>query len=367
MSLLKEAAEEIRRKIECKPLSEDAENWYKCLAAMDRNTYVPLQYKPGFLKYQEAYFKDVYEGFEDISMVLYRGGRPVGIWPVSIYLKDGKIRFCTAESALLGPLFPFLPKAEGQRSVIGNCLGALLGIPETDELLCAETVTEQGGSQWIRVLMEYGGKAQPPKWEVFTDLNLTREEIQARIRRTNKYSIAKGQEEYDIELYDENSQNLDEAFEEFHKMHSEVAGRETRNQATWDAQLDIIRESSAEKGRSFLVFIRDKATRQLAGSALFDTTPQTATYCVAAYDRARFSKPVGHIVQAVAMEHMREKGIRWYEIGERNYPTDPGAYEKLVDIGHYKEGFATHFWPKVFVRIDREGFQEHIMKQEGQR
>ena len=29
MSLLKEAAEEIRRKIECKPLSEDAENWYK--------------------------------------------------------------------------------------------------------------------------------------------------------------------------------------------------------------------------------------------------------------------------------------------------------------------------------------------------
>ena len=197
MSLLKEAAEEIRRKIECKPLSEDPENWYKCLAAMDRNTYVPLQYKPGFLKYQEAYFKDVYEGFEDISMVLYRGGRPVGIWPVSIYLKDGKIRFCTAESALLGPLFPFLPKAEGQRSVIGNCLGALLGIPETDELLCAETVTEQGGSQWIRVLMEYGGKAQPPKWEVFTDLNLTREEIQARIRRTNKYSIAKGQEEYE--------------------------------------------------------------------------------------------------------------------------------------------------------------------------
>ena len=91
MSLLKEAAEEIRRKIECKPLSEDAENWYKCLAAMDRNTYVPLQYKPGFLKYQEAYFKDVYEGFEDISMVLYRGGRPVGIWPVSIYLKDGKV------------------------------------------------------------------------------------------------------------------------------------------------------------------------------------------------------------------------------------------------------------------------------------
>ena len=130
MALLDDITAEVWRKIECKPLSEDPENWYKCLAAIDRNSYVPLQYKPGFLKYQETYFRDVYEGFQDISMVLYRGGRPVGIWPVSIYLKDGKIRFCTAESALLGPLFPFLPKAEGQRSVIGNCLGALLGIPE---------------------------------------------------------------------------------------------------------------------------------------------------------------------------------------------------------------------------------------------
>ena len=124
---------------------------------------------------------------------------------------------------------------------------------------------------------------------------------------------------------------------------------------------DVINEGK-EKGWSFLVFIRDKESKQLAGSALFDTNPQTGIYCVAAYDRSRFSKPVGHIVQAVAMERMREKGVRWYEIGERNYPADPGAYDKLVDIGHYKEGFATHFWPKVFVKINREDFMSHILK-----
>lgn len=362
MALLDDIAAEVWSKIECKPLSGDPENWYKCLAAMDRRDYVPLQYKPGFLKYQETYFRDVYEGFRDISMVLYRGGKPVGIWPVCVYRKDGKTVFCTAESALLGPLFPFLPKAEGQRSVIEHCLEVLLDAPDAGELLCAETVTERGGSQWIRKLMEHGGVAQGPKWEVFTDLDLSQEEIQSRIRRTNKYSVARGQDEYDIELYDETSPDLEERFEEFHRMHSEVAGRETRSQATWDAQLDIIRESSAEKGRSFLVFIRDKESKQLAGSALFDTNPQTGIYCVAAYDRSRFSKPVGHIVQAVAMERMREKGVRWYEIGERNYPADPGAYDKLVDIGHYKEGFATHFWPKVFVKIDRESFRSHILK-----
>ena len=170
-------------------------------------------------------------------MVLYRGGKPIGIWPVCIYLKDGKIQFCSAKSALSGPLFAFLPKAEGQRSVIENCLEALLETPDADALLCSETVLDQGGSQWIRKVMEHGGKALPPRWGVFADLNLTQEEIQNRIRRTNKYSIAKGQNDYDIELWDERSPGLDAAFEEFHKMHCEVAGRETRSQATWDEEL----------------------------------------------------------------------------------------------------------------------------------
>ena len=362
MSLISETAAEIFRSIECRPLAEDEENWNRCLAAIDREEYVPLQYKPSYLRYQELYFKDVYEGFRDVSMVLYRGGKPAGIWPVCIYLKDGKAQFCSAESALLGPLFPFLPKAESQRSVIENCLNALMKIPEADELLCAETVTDRGGSQWIRKLMEHGARPQAPKWVAFTDLNLPQEEIQSRIRRTNKYSVAKGQNEYDIELYDENSPGLDAAFEEFHRMHSEVAGRETRSQATWDIERDNVLENTKGTGRSFLIFIRDKESRRLAGSALFDSTPQTGLYCVAAYDRSRFSKPVGHIVQAVAMEHMRESGIRWYEIGERNYPGDAGAYDKLVDIGHYKEGFATHFFPKTFVRINREEFMSHILK-----
>ena len=145
-------------------------------------------------------------------------------------------------------------------------------------------------------------------------------------------------------------------------MHTEVSGRETRPQKTWDIQLETIRESSPEKGWGFLVFIRDKATGQLAGSALFNTTPQSGLYSVAAYDRSRFSKPVGHIVQAVAMEQMRRKGIRWYEIGDRYYPSDSGAYEKMVDIGHYKEGFATHFFPKMFVRLDRKAFRSNILK-----
>ncbi len=362
MTSMEEIASSVWEKLECRPMAEDEENWNRCLAAMDRDACVPLDYKPGYIRYQAAYFRDVYEGFRDISVVLYRGGKPVGVWPLCVYRKDGRTCFCSAKSALLGPLFPFLPKAEGQRAVIEGCLAALLAAPGAEELLCCETVMDRGATQWIRKVMEHGGKPLPPRWGVFADLNLSQEEIQARIRRTNKYSIARGQADYDIELWDETSEGLDAAFEEFHRMHCEVAGRETRSQATWDEELRIIRDSSPEKGRSFLVFIRDKATGRLAGSALFDATPRTGTYCVAAYDRSRFSKPVGHIVQAVAMERLRACGVRWYEIGDRDYPADEGAYEKLIDIGHYKEGFATHFFPRIYATLDRESFVNNVLK-----
>ena len=365
MQTIGDIVKAILDQLEAKPMASDTSNWYLCLDAIDNNSYVPLQYKPEFLHYQAEYFKDVYPDFQDISMVLYRGGRPVGIWPICVYTKDNHLHFGTAGTALMGPLLPMLPKAEAQRAVIENCLKTIFSVLDENgggDLICNETIMDQGGSQWIRKLMEHGAKEEEPKWQAFVDLRLSQEDIQSRIRRTNKYSIAKGQDTYDIEIYDETSENLKEVFSEFHSMHRDVAGRETRSQSTWDVQETIVRSGSDKVGRSFLVFIRDKETKALAGSALFDSTPQTGLYCVAAYDRSRFSKPVGHIVQAVAMDKMRSMGIRWYEIGERAYPGDTGVNEKLVDIGHYKEGFATHFFPRVFVSLNSKTFNENILK-----
>lgn len=365
MQTIDEIEKEIISHLEAKTMTEDIENWYNCLDLIDRSMYVPLQYKPDFLRYQEEYFKGVYSDYQDISMVLYRGGRPAGIWPICVYTKEDQLHFGTAGTALMRPLFPILPKAEAQRALIEKCLKMLFLILDENgggNLYCKETILDQGGSQWIRKLMEHGAKEQDSKWQAFVDLNLSHEEIQSKIRRTNKYSIAKGQDIYDIEIYDETSDNLDEIFNEFHSMHRDVAGRETRTQSTWDVQKMSVHNGSDKTGRSFLIFIRDKKTKALAGAALFDSTPQTGLYCVAAYDRSRFTKPVGHIVQAVAMEKMRSMGIRWYEVGERAYPGNIGVDEKMVDIGHYKEGFATHFFPCVFVSLNSKAFNENILK-----
>lgn len=365
MQSLDEIKNSLLEQLEAKPMLTDLDHWYHCIDAVNHSNYVPLQFKPGFIQYQAEYFKDVYHDYMDISMVLYRGGRAIGIWSICVYINNDTICFGSAGMALMGPLFSDLPKTEAQRAVIENCLKTLFFILDTNGggyLLCNETILDNGASQWIRKLLEHGATEQNPKFQAFVDLNLSHEEIQSRIRRTNKYSIAKGQDTYDIEIYDELSEPvIDQVFEEFHDMHRKVAGRETRGQSTWDMQKKIVQEGSAERGKSFLIFIRDKETKELAGAALFDCTPQTGLYCVAAYDRSRFSKPVGHIVQAVAMERMREMGIRWYEIGERAYPGDKDSNEKLVDIGHYKEGFATHFFPRVFVTLDSETFHKNVL------
>lgn len=343
-------------RVEAKLLTNDKESWLKCLKSIPCNKYVPLLYKPSFIEYQAEYFSDVYDRYDDISMVLYRGGKPVGIWPLCIYQKGEEYFWGSGGGYIIEPYFTHLPKAKAQRAVIQKTLDALCDMCEENEIRINSIIRTQitvieGASQWQRKWMELGGYCIKTTWWAYADLSLSQEAIQSCTRRTNEYSIAKGGSDYDIEIYDSDKENLDTVFEKFHVMHRNISGRETRSQLTWDKQKESIKNNGDDTGWDFIVSIRDKGTKENAGFALFSATPQTGLYSVAVYDRERFSRPVGHVVQAAAMDYMRSKGIRWYEIGERTYPNDEGSNQKLVNIGKYKEGFATHIFPKIIIEL----------------
>lgn len=351
------------KNIEAKLLEENVEDWCSCYKSIPKGKYVPLLYKPKMIEYQAEYYKDIFLFYKDISLVLYRGGKRVGIWPLCIFEDEKGIHFGTEGTFIHPPLFCGLSKMESQRAIIEKCLISLFDLLNKyggKKIRCCETIMDSGCSQWTRKLMEHGARVVDTRWQAFADLYLSEEEIESRIRRTNKYSVAKGREDFDIEIYDESSTNIDMAFEEFHKMHYIVSGRETRSQSTWEIQKKSIAEGNRDVGRSFFILIRDKETKELAGAALFDTTVQSGEYSVAVYDRSRFSKPVGHIIQAVAMKKMQDMGIRWYEIGERLYPGDRDVNEKLINIGHYKEGFATHLFPRIVYELERDVFYDSI-------
>lgn len=139
------------------------------------------------------------------------------------------------------PLFVALPKAEAQRKVIQKILDVLTEIIGLDSdyygsLLSQVTVMDQGSSQWQRKWMEQGAVVNKGTWQVFADLSLEWDAIQSRMRRTNKYSIAKGQEDYNIEIYDSDTEELTGVFQEFYDMHRRISGRETRSKRTWELQ-----------------------------------------------------------------------------------------------------------------------------------
>lgn len=357
MSAGQKAIEFWRSQMECRTIWEDQDNWDSLVGQAET---AQIQYKALHLKYQETYFKAINESYCDISIVIYRGGRAVGIWPLCVWAEGDSTYIGSAgiapKGGILPPLLPGLHKAEAQRKVFDLCISTLLGFARScgsKQLQFCETVMQSGVSLWHRILMEQGGRCVKTAYQLYTDLSLTMEEIQTRIRRTNKYSIAKGQEDYRIEIYDEHSGDIIlEIMEEFRRLHIAVAGRETRNRQTWEMQRISVERGSDGIGHSFVIFIRDKQTEALAGAALFEATPSCAYYCVAAYDRSRFSKPVGHIVQAAAMLKLKEYGVRWYELGERIYADNEIATSKLMDISHYKEGFATNYFPKLYTALD---------------
>jgi FemAB family protein len=127
---------------------------------------------------------------------------------------------------------------------------------------------------------------------------------------------------------------------EFKRLHCEVAGRATRCDETWAKQYEMV-----VGGKGFLVGLRDTVHGRLIGAGFFQTTRDEGLYSVGAYDRTLFDKPLGHVVQQVAIQVMKERGLRWYCVGERHYRQDsPMPTEKAISIATFKQGFASHLF-----------------------
>ena len=342
----------IKNRVDGKLLSSDENTWNIIASQCE---YLPLSYKANFVRYQNTYFDAVYDDYTDISTVIYSGGIAIGIWPLCIFKKEGKYFLGSLGTEVLPPKLSGSRKSETQRRVYEKCIQLLKDISEylnINAIDFCDTIMSNGVDLWCKKLMEHGCTLNKVTHQLFANLSMSDDELQKTWRRTNKYSVAKGNDDYDIKICDENCVDIPQVFKEFHRMHALVSGRETRSQKTWDILEFGVVHGNDTVGHSFVVMITDKTTNELAGAALFNTTHTTGIYSVAVYDRTRFSRPVGHIVQAVAINKMRSYGIKWYEIGERPYITDNNANEKTVNIGLYKEGFATNTFLKIYLTMN---------------
>ena len=100
---------------------------------------------------------------------------------------------------------------------------------------------------------------------------------------------------------------------------------------------DLIKEQIKNK-EAFLVTVRDES--KLIGAGFFNYTRDMGMYSVAAYKRELFDRPIGHAVQMIAIEKLKELGCKTYYLGQK--ATSGLSTEKEISISHFKEGFASN-------------------------
>jgi FemAB family protein len=184
-----------------------------------------------------------------------------------------------------------------------------------------------------RLLLDSGGKATA-RFSQIINLLVPETQLRSQLRKSYKSLINWGTKNLQLRLLDHTNVTA-EAMEQFRQLHIAVAGRETRSKASWDLQLEMIRQREA------FAVLGDLAG-QLVTAALFVHSPKYCFYGVSASQREHFEKPLGHIVLWTAILQARKIGCHFFETGEQLFPQQGATppTPKELNISGFKKGFA---------------------------
>lgn len=310
--------------------------------------YMPVDYSPAMIDYQLAYWSGNGSPTMDISLVLVHDSRPCGIWPLSATSDPkGNWRIGSSGGPVIPPLFVSGLARKSIKSVTAACLAFLDRICRLNGQSDTDIVEAYAGidglSEWHDRLMQSGALAEL-RHDLFIDLSPSMAEIKSRFRKSYKALITSGGKLWKVGMATAAAPDL---WNEFRLLHLAVAGRATRSEDSWRLQHDAI-----ASGDAFFIYLRNEEGK-MVGGGLFHTTSHEGLYAIGAYDRLLFDKPLGHVVQYHAIEEMKRRGIRWYKLGARCYTTDvPVPSEKEIAISNFKQGFASHLFPRYRIRYE---------------
>lgn len=312
---------------------------------LGRCAYVPVMYTNSSIEFQWAYQRGHGGNWEDLSLLIYWDNKPMAIWPLSMAHKVGRAIFNSHGLAMLPPIFSADCPTPSRKRITKSCLDLADAIASTVGLEwweSAELFSDTNAlSDWHVEAMARRATCNMLH-ELFLDLRPGMAEIKRNFRKSYKSLISSGLGLWSVDVLD----TVDESvWSEFRQLHLNASGRKTRSDETWALHLQDIGAQQA-----FLVYLRDSGG-VMVGAGFFNYTRDEGLYAVAAYDRALFDKPLGHVVQYRAIEELKKRGVRWYKIGLRPYPAEmPSPTAKEISIGEFKQGFASHMFPRFGLR-----------------
>lgn len=273
---------------------------------------------------------------EDLSRLVVAGGEP--LCGVRVFRRS--IEKSVVELACFGlPLF-YAERSQAGASFLGRARRLLRD--EIESLLRAQSgqivvrykdcLRDGCLSPVGRLLLDLGAEATPGFNQII-DATLPEETLHKGLTKAYKWAVNWSKRNLTLEVLDQASMSV-EHIEQFHLLHVEAAGRETRTRASWALQYDMVRS-----GEAFGVFAWMEDT--LVSAALFPHSKSHCFYGVSASRRDLFEKPLSHGVIWTALLHAKELGIPNFEMGEQLFPKVPRLYpsKKERGISFFKRAF----------------------------
>jgi len=313
---------------------------------LDNAEYVPFAYLENSIHFQIALQTGNGVSLSDISVIIIHDNKSIAAWPLLYKMENGEAAIMSFGAMVLPPLFVADTAWVSKKKIIKECIDVLIGICKQAHIkkIFSEEVflNTKEISDWHYEFIRKEAVAKV-KYDLYVDLGLGLEKIKNRFRKSYKSLISTGLKTWQVGKLDTDDSATWEAFRQ---LHIQVTGRETRTKQSWDIHYEAIKNKKA-----FLIYLRNDSG-EMVGGGFFIHSGQECFYGVGAYNRSLFDKPLGHVVQYVAIEEMKKRRLQWYKVGTRSFPTDmPTPTEKEISVTEFKEGFATNIFPKYLLEL----------------
>ena len=304
---------------------------------LSASSYASVYHQVSNVDYYSAYFQG-----ENISFVLIEDHKPIAIFPIFAYQDNNEWKISSNSLGVISPLFiRDIPKKSRKR-LEKQLIEIILLISK--KLKLRKIVLFEHShflSNWFLLWLERADK-DFITYQLAIDLQQSVESIKLDFRKSYKPLVNKALKDWDVKVCEE---NVDEVFEEFKDLHFEAAGKQTRSKESWSIQRQQI-----ENKEAFLVSVRDGST--LIGAGFFNFSRDMGTYSVGAYKRDLFDKPIGHAVQMIAINKLKDLGCKTYILGQKAVALSSSvSSKKEASISHFKEGFAGYVFAQPHLEI----------------
>jgi len=276
----------------------------------------------------------------DCSLVFYaKNGEPCGVVVLYLLEMDGVWSFSLAGKPIEPIQFLRHVNSKDRKRISKAFIRVLFEFSKSHDLgdfVCHGYSTSNNAaiSEWYLACAQHADTIKL-NHQIYIDLYQDLDTIKNNFRKSYKPLIGKALRLWNPAILGP-KEITNEHWREFRELHYMVSGcRNTRSEKSWMSQLSHICS-----GQAFLVTLRDE-DHKLVGGGFFYHTRDHASYATAAYDRTLFDKPLGHLIQWIAINELKRLGVKLYTIGLLPFKNSvPKPSEKDFSIALFKSGFS---------------------------